>query len=223
MRFKFKECAELQNISANTTETGRFYTCPDGSIYPSVTTVLSIIPKEGIEIWKDRVGAIEAEHVLKRAGVRGDAVHNMAEKYLRGEDWKAGAMPATIMSFMPLKKALDENVDNIYHIEAPLYSHYLKCAGRVDLIAEWRGRRAIIDFKTSRSDKETSMIEHYFMQKSAYSVMYEELTGVGTQKLITLMTSDDNPEPLIWEQRRDDWIHKFISVRKQYGEIRRDV
>lgn len=208
----------LREISADTTDHGRFYTCPEGEIYPSVTTVLSVIEKEGLVKWRERVGEEEAKKIMQRAGVRGTAVHDMAEKYLRGEDWKKGQMPANIMSFLPIQKALYENVDDIYYIEAPLYSHYLKTAGRVDLVARWKGKRAIIDFKTSRIDKTEDIIHNYFMQEAAYAVMIEELTGIPITNLVTIMTSDDNPEPLIFEEKRDRWIGEFIETRKLYDE-----
>jgi genome maintenance exonuclease 1 len=208
----------LAEISAETTDHGRFYTTPDNSIYPSVTTILSIVEKEGLVKWRERVGEEEAKRVMEQAAVRGTAVHDMAEKYLRGENWKKGQMPGNLMSFMPIQKALYEHVDDIYYIEAPLYSHFLKTAGRVDLVARWKGKRSIIDFKTSRRDKTEDMIHNYFMQESAYAVMVEELTGIPITNLVTIMTSDDSPEPLIFEQHRDKFIGEFQRYRKLYDE-----
>lgn len=209
---------ELQDISADTTENGRFYTCPDGSIYPSVTTVLSVIEKEGLIKWKERVGEEEAKRIMEQAAVRGSAVHDMAEKYLKGENWQRGQMPANIGSFKPIQKALYDFVDDIYYIEAPLYSKFLRTAGRVDLVARYKGIKSIIDFKTSRINKDESMIENYFMQESAYAVMIEERIGMPIQQLVTIMTSDDSPNALIFVEKRDDWIHKFMEIRKLYDQ-----
>jgi genome maintenance exonuclease 1 len=214
--FNWVNVPVLAEISADTTDNGRFYTCPDGSIYPSVTTVLSVNGKEGLVKWRERVGDEEADRIMRQAGVRGSAVHDMAEKYLREEDWKKGQMPGNIGSFLPIKKVLDEHVNNIWYIEAPLYSHYLRTAGRVDLVAEYDQQRAIIDFKTSRINKTEDMIENYFMQESAYAVMVEELTGKPIRKLVTIMTSDDSSQPLIFIRDRDEWIGKFMETRKAY-------
>jgi len=208
---------ELQEISADTTENGRFYTTPTG-IYPSVTTILSIIQKDGLKAWRERIGDAEADRILHQAGVRGTAIHNMAEAYLKGEDWKRGAMPANIMSFKPIQKVLYEHVDDVYYIEAPLYSKYLRTAGRVDLIAKFDGIRSVIDFKTSRINKTEDMIENYFMQESAYAVMFEELTGKGIRQLVTIMTSDDDPNALVFIKDRDEWISKFVETRRLYDE-----
>lgn len=210
----------LQDISADTTDTGRFYTCPDASVYPSVTTVLSVLPKPGLDKWKARVGEEEAKRVMEQAAVRGTAVHDMAEKYLKGENWLRGQMPGNVMSFKVIQKELYDHVDDIYYIEAPLYSKFLRTAGRVDLIARYKNKRSIIDFKTSRIDKTPDMIENYFMQESAYAVMFEELTGIGIQQIVTIMTSDDNPMPLVFVEKRDDWIYKFIETRKLYDTVK---
>ncbi|AKF12743.1 exonuclease [Sinorhizobium phage phiM7] len=213
---------ELQDISADTTENGRFYTCPDGSIYPSVTTILSIVEKEGLTAWKERVGEAEAKRVMEQAAVRGTAVHDMAEKYLRGENWRKGQMPGNIGSFLPIQKALYDHVDDIYYIEAPLYSKFLRTAGRVDLVARWKGIKSIIDFKTSRINKDESMIDNYFMQESAYAVMIEERIGMPIQQLVTIMTSDDSPTPLIFVKKRDDYIGKFMEYRKLYDQQKQE-
>lgn len=218
-----EDVPNLQDISADTTENGRFYTCPDGSIYPSVTTVLSVLPKDGIEAWKKRVGEEEAGRILRQAGVRGTAIHDMAEKYLKGENWSKGHMPGNIASFKPIQKQLYDFVDDIYYIEAPLYSKFLRTAGRVDLIARYDGIRSIIDFKTSRINKTPEMISNYYMQESAYAVMIEELTGMGIQQLVTIMTSDDSPEPLVFIEKRDNWIGKFIEARKLYDDQKKTL
>jgi hypothetical protein len=54
------------------------------------------------------------------------------------------------------------------------------------------------------------------MQESAYAVMIEELTGKPIRKLVTIMTSDDSSQPLIFIRDRDEWIGKFMETRKKY-------
>jgi ATP-dependent exoDNAse (exonuclease V) beta subunit len=53
-------------------------------------------------------------------------------------------------------------MNNVYAQEVPLYSDQLKVAGRVDLIAEWGGQLAIVDFKTSRKPKERKIHSELF-------------------------------------------------------------
>ena len=74
------------DLVADTRETGRVYVAPDGSRYPSVTTVLGILSEDSIREWRQRVGEEEANKVSHRASNRGTAVHSIIEKYLRNED-----------------------------------------------------------------------------------------------------------------------------------------
>ena len=110
---------------------------------------------------------------------------------------------------------LDANLDNIWFQEAPLYSDYIKVAGRVDLIAEWEGKLSIIDFKTSRKPKKREWIKNYFMQESFYAVAFEERTKKPIKQLVTIVMVDDD-SPQVFVESRDDHIHDFILLRKKY-------
>ena len=49
--------------------------------------------------------------------------------------------------------------------------------GRVDCIAEYNGVPSIIDFKTSKSERNDDWNLDYYIQASAYAEMFEERTG----------------------------------------------
>lgn len=213
-----KDKPVLQELKAITTEHGRRYITPDGLKYPSVTTVLGAQPekKAGLLAWRKRVGEEEANKISHRASTRGTAVHELAENYLNNkEDWADGFMPANIFSFNAIKPILDDHVDNIYWQEAPLYSDKLKTAGRVDMICEWKGELAIVDFKTSRKPKKREWITDYFLQMAFYSAALFEQTGLVAKKGVIVMTVDDNPSE-VFEESTFEWLPKFIDVRKQY-------
>ena len=57
------------NIEQINGPNGRLYQTPEGFKYPSITTVLSCQPKEGLEKWRDRVGEDEADKKIGRAHV----------------------------------------------------------------------------------------------------------------------------------------------------------
>lgn len=209
---------QLVDISADTSKKGRFYTTPTGAKYPSVTTVLSTYNKEGLQKWIERVGVAEAEKIKTQAANRGTEVHTLAENYINNlENWKKGVMPFNVHSFLPIKGILDNRVDNIWFQEAPLYSDYLQVAGRVDCIAEFDGRLSIIDFKTSRKPKKAEWIKNYFMQEAFYAVAFEERSGKPIKQLVTIVTVDDD-EPQVFIEDRDNHIHDFIKLRKEYRE-----
>lgn len=209
---------QLEELECVTTPEARTYTTSDGKKYPSVTTVLKMQDKTALEKWRKRVGEDEANRVTTQASIRGEAVHKLAEDYLNNEpNWKRGAMPSNLFSFNQIKPILDKHVDNIMFQEAPLYSHYLRTAGRVDLIAEWDKERAIIDFKTSLRPKKLEHVHGYFMQESVYAVAFEERTGIPITKLVTVITVDGS-EPQVFITDRDSHIHDFISLRSMYED-----
>lgn len=124
-------------------------------------------------------------------------------------------MPVAYELFKQLKIIADDHIDNIKVIEGQMMSDHLRVAGTVDLIAEWNGKLAVIDWKTSLKPKYRDQIEGYFMQESAYAVMFEENTGIAISKLITIIACETG-ESQVFEERRDNWIDKFIEYRQQF-------
>lgn len=192
----------------------RLYSTPDGKKYPSVTTITSTLNIEAIEAWRKAVGTSEAETTSKRASMRGTAIHSLCEDYLKTGEVKIDNIFDKAM-FKTIQPVLEYSIDNIHALETPLYSHFLKVAGTVDCIAEYQQKLSTIDFKTSSRLKYRDEVEHYFMQTSAYCVCFEELTGIPINRMVLIIAVDqDNPQ--IFIGRRDDYIHGFIKLRKEY-------
>ena len=209
----------LPQLTRETTESGRKYFTPDGNAYPSITTVLSIIGKEAIIAWRNRVGEEEANKVSRQASTRGTAVHKLAEDYVDNkEDWRGKHMPANIATFNSIRPVLDEKLDNVWMQEVFLYSDKLKCAGQVDCIGEWEGVLSIIDFKTSRRVKKKEDITNYFIQMCFYAAAFLERTGIAIKQAVVVMAVDDH-EPLIFKVNTYDYLEHFIAVRKKYKEM----
>lgn len=196
-------------------ESGRVYQTPSGKAYPSVTSVLGLLGKAEILAWRARVGEEEANRVSARAARRGTAIHSLCEDYLLNKEVNAG--PFDLETFKSIQPLLNR-INNIHCLETQLYSDYLQVAGTVDCIAEFDGKMSIIDFKTSKRVKTRDDIHGYFMQTSAYAVMFEERTGIPVGKLVVLMAVDDE-QPLLFEEKRDDWIHQFIELRQDYSKM----
>jgi genome maintenance exonuclease 1 len=208
---------ELTEMVAETTEEGRVYKTPEGLGLPSITTVLSILSRAGIAAWRKRVGEEEANRISHRASTRGTAVHEIIEKYIDNkENFRDGYTPDIVQSFLDLQPILDDNIGKVYAQEAPLYSTHLGVAGRVDCVAEFAGKLSIIDFKTSRKKKYRSNITNYFMQESAYAIMWEERTGMPITQLVTIIAVDDNP-PQVFIEHRDDWVRPLKETIAQYN------
>jgi hypothetical protein len=215
--FKHKQI-ELTEMNAVTTESGRKYRTPEGIDLPSITTVLSILSRDSIAKWRKRVGEEEANRISYRASTRGTAVHEIIEKYVNNEpNFKDGYTPDIIQSFLDLKPILDERLTEVYAQEAPLYSTHLGVAGRVDCVGIFDGKLSIIDYKTSRKPKQAKWITNYFMQESAYAIMWEERTGMPITQLVTVVSVDQH-EPQVFIEHRDNWTRPLLDTIKQYKE-----
>lgn len=209
----------LPVITRKDTESGRKYFTPEGNAYPSITTVLSVIGKESIQKWRQRVGEEEANRISTQAATRGTAVHKLAEDYLNNEEnWSKDHMPSNLFSFNQLKSILDKRVNNIWMQETFLYSDKLKCAGQVDCIAEFDEELSIIDFKTSRKPKKEEWITNYFIQASFYAAAFYERTGIPIKQGVILITVDGS-EPQVFKIPTYDYLPHFLSVRKKYREL----
>ena len=216
--FNHVEAPTLTELIAETTDSGRVYNTPDGNRYPSVTTILSELSKSSIIAWRKRVGAEEANRISTQASTRGTKIHQICEDYLNNKpDYLDGQMPANVFTFKQIQPILDQYVDNIQYLEAPLYSDFLKTAGRVDCIAEFDGKLSIIDFKTSRKPKKKEWISNYFMQASCYAVMYEERTEIPVSRTVVIVAVDGS-EPQVFVENRDNFIEEFVDARVSYKE-----
>ena len=202
------------DLDADTGKNGRVYYAPDGSKYPSVTTVLSIINEEAIRKWRQRVGEDEANRVGHRASNRGTAVHSIVERYLKNED-TTDYLPHVRQSLQNLRTVLDQSIGKIFGLEVALFSRHLGLAGRCDCIAEWNGVPSIIDFKTSRYPKDKEKISNYFAQASAYAIMFEERTGIPIPNTVICMDVD-NESPQVFVEHRDNYTSILQETIAEY-------
>jgi len=208
---------EYPKLERKTSADGsRVYATPSGRAYPSVTTVTGLHSKQGILDWRKKVGEEAANAISTRAANRGTRIHQLCEDFLLGEHVEPDIFDQDL--FKKIRTHLDR-IDNIHALESPLYSDHLEVAGTVDCIAEYDGKLAVIDFKTSSKLKQRDWIHGYFMQTSAYAVMFEERTGIPIGKLVIIIGVDDE-EPQIFTERRDDWIDGFKNLRLQYKQIK---
>lgn len=203
------------DLDSVTKTKGRHYVDPDGNKYPSITTVLSILSREAIQKWRERVGEEEANRISRVASSRGTKIHNIIEKYIANDpEYLQGEMPHNIQTFKDIQPILDQNLSKIYSIEAPLYSKHLGVAGRVDCVGVWNGQDSIIDWKTSRKEKKKEWISSYFMQAAAYAIMWEERTGRPIKQLVVAIAGDMGPQVFI--EDRDNWTEKLINTISEY-------
>jgi genome maintenance exonuclease 1 len=192
----------LPEIHTETINGKRFYVTPEGKKYPSITTVLSGRSKEGINRWRKSVGDDVANQIMRTAAKRGTAVHQLVEDYLNNTELSnQDVLPLALFSI--LKPELDD-INNIVLQEGGLYSDKWGIAGRVDCIAEYKGKLSVIDFKTSTREKKEEWVENYFIQGSAYCEMYEERFNQEINQVVILIVTEDGA------------VQSFIKDKKDY-------
>ena len=216
-----ENCLDYDDLKTVNENKERRYNTPEGNSYPSVTTVLGLLSIDSIMKWRKRVGEEEANKISTRASQRGTKVHAIIEKYIDNDpNYKEKYTPDIIASFLDVKKILDTRIGKVYAQEAPLYSDYLRLAGRVDCVAEFDGKLSIIDFKTSRRKKTKEHCENYFIQESAYAIMWEERTGMPITQLVTIIAVDSE-EPIVFIEHRDNHTKKLVETIELYERRQR--
>lgn len=206
----------LQTLKVEETDGRRHYVSPNGLKLPSVTTVLGHFGKHKILEWKARVGEAEAQKISTRASIRGTKFHSMMERYLANEqNIFEDVMPDMKQAFLDVKKEIDK-IDNIHYIESMLFSEVIGIAGRTDVIGEYDYVPSIIDFKTSTRPKKREWILNYFEQGTAYSLMYEEMTGIQINQIVVIVSVDGADGPQVFIEDRNDHIDNLMTKVKAY-------
>lgn len=205
-----------EGLICETAPTGRTYLTPSGNKYPSITSVLGILSENDIREWRQRVGKKEADRVSRVAASRGTSVHTLVEDYLNNKEINLEkAMPNASAAFRSIQPILAERLNDIYIQEAQLYSDHLRVAGRCDIVAKFDGVLSIVDIKTSSRIKTADDIHNYFMQETAYAIMFEERTGIPIVNLVTVMAVDFAPAQ-VFKEHRDNWIKPLLETIEEH-------
>jgi len=211
------ECPEIKIIDGK-----RFYVTPDGSAYPSITTILSLQDKPGLKKWRESVGEKEAKRISQESMRIGTAVHQMCEFYLCNYIVKLDKEEKVIRDTFNRIRFLLGNINNIVGTEIALYSDLLRVAGTADCIAEYNGVPSIIDFKTSRKPKKEEWIDDYYMQTFAYKLMFEEMTGIEIQQIVILVACVESFDVQVFKKPAkdaDEWLEKLVKIMKANPHI----
>jgi ATP-dependent exoDNAse (exonuclease V) beta subunit len=125
-------------------------------------------------------------------------------------------MPSIQMLFAQVKPVLDARLDCVIASEIPLMSKHLRLGGRCDLVCRFDGKRSILDFKTTNWAKDREMLEGYFIQESAYAIMFEECYGTPITQLVTISAGDSEAEAQVVIEHRDVWAPRLLELRASY-------
>jgi predicted RecB family nuclease len=167
-----------------------YYHIDDEKVYPSVTTILSVIHRPSLELWKIRESvkaaladpSLSVNEVLSKvdsasakAASRGSAVHKIIEQ--------GGAFSEGLAGYGKAYEAFREAVKSeIIEREYLVYSEKYGYAGTLDAYVRIGERTAILDYKTSKA-----IYSDYAIQLSAYKQAFEEMKGASAVDAIAVV------------------------------------
>jgi genome maintenance exonuclease 1 len=199
--FKHKKLFDFKKLPYKNVDGRRMYESPSGIQLPSITSILGWFKKDSLKEWREKVGEEEANKI---------SVHSLNNK-----EYTLKHMPSNLNLFRTIKPILDKNVELVYHQEVPLYSDKLRAAGRVDCVCKWNGKDAIVDFKTSSKPKKKEWIQDYFVQATAYSLMFEYVTTYHIPNIVICMAVE-NGEPLVFEDTIYPYVPTLLTKVEEY-------
>ena len=205
-----REVPKLTQLNENGT---RYYVTPSGNKYPSITTVLSAYNRKAIFEWRQRVGSEEANKISGKASTRGTKLHKNCEDYINNKT-PVFKTPFETVLFNSIKPTL-HRINNVYAQELRMFSDHLRIAGTVDCVGEFDGKLSVIDFKTANRRKDPSYIENYFMQCSAYAIMFEEIFEIPVSQIVVAIAVEDD-EPQVFVEKRNTHVKRLLHYRDLY-------
>jgi len=219
IKFNHLNLPKLADIPTETVNGSRKYVV-NGKLLPSITSVTSYQTRESINKWRKSVGEDVANQISQFASTNGTKFHSIVEHYLNNQELtfmsenaeKYEIAQKLFDQFVPL---LDD-VDNIHYQESALYSETLSIAGRVDCIAEYRGKLSVIDFKSSSKPKYESQIHNYFVQETGYAKMYEEMTDYKVEQIVTLISCHSG-ETQVYVRNPNDYVDTLYQYIQEYN------
>lgn len=161
--------------------TGRYYKV-EGERFPSVTTVISILEKSGLALWRGRIGNAEADRISKEAADHGTSIHALVERINRYDRGPFGEPDDRIVQ--PYRDWFDDHVVAVLGAEKLVVSHRFQFAGTADavVVLDDDSDATVLDVKTSKTNLAQREWE---LQLAAYALALEE-DGITCRRRIVL-------------------------------------
>ena len=194
---------------------------------PSVTSVLSATKSQeelaSLELWRQRVGAVNANKIKKEASTRGSALHAYVEDWLRGrinDSFFESAEQYKSMANQIIKNGIKGRLTEIWGVECNLY-YPQKFGGQADIIGIYDNVETIIDLKQANKPKKESFIQDYFLQVAAYSLAHNFVYKTNISQGVILMCTVDNfyQEFKIQNDVLEMYQNLFLGRLKKFYEL----
>ena len=105
-----------------------------------------------------------------------------------------------------------------------MWSDKYQIAGRVDCIANYKGKLSIIDFKTSTKERTDDWNESYYIQGSAYAEMFGQRTGIIIDQVVILVVTEDGTVQEFIKEKYDylPLLTEAIAEWRRKNEVSND-
>jgi len=200
----------------------RRYAAPGGPPVASVTTILSATKDQSHLIaWRNRVGHAKAQEITTEAAGVGTRMHHYLETYVETGEWPTpGSNPYAQQAHMMASVIRDNamvDVDEIWGSEVPLYVPGIY-AGTTDLVGQYKGNPAILDFKQTNKPKKPEWVYDYYLQLTAYALAHNEVHGTDIREGHVFMCSraGEYQQFDIWPDEFDDWAQEWWKRCEDY-------
>ena len=200
-------------------DNSHFYQTPTGEIYPSITTILqktmSNEKKESLQNWKEQ--EVAADYITQEAATIGTETHKLIENHINEVRQTDEVRLLSVAHFNNLIPFL-QKINDVHGTELRLYSNPMKLAGTSDCIANYDGELSIIDYKTKRSNQKEEWMTDHFIQGTAYSQMFKELTGIEVKQVVILVSSEKNSR-MEFVKNTENYKDALTKRLNQYYDI----
>lgn len=195
-------------------------------LFPSVTNILSILAKPGLDAWKQEQAILAAltlprnegeslddfaKRVLidmtsevSRAADLGSAVHAAIEGYAQG-GWIPEDKNVALL-FEPARRWFDDDVVAVHSVEIATANNQFGYAGRVDLVATLKstGRPTVVDFKTQKTRRDKAgefkplLHDTWPLQLEAYrQALASRDKGLADAAIASVVIGSTEPAPVV--------------------------
>jgi hypothetical protein len=215
---------------------------------PSVTNVLGVLAKPGLDAWKIEQGIMAAltlprrpeepldvfahrvvadmgEQVEKAADF-GSAIHAACEVYALNKQVPENLRLLTFLESW--FKWFDENVERVASIEKVYVHHEHGYAGRVDMVALLRGVGwAVVDFKTQKIKRaangapKPTFYETWPLQLAAYRQAIAASGAKDVKALVTVVIDSAEPGPVhVKHWHGADYFGSFVAALELWKYVK---
>ena len=222
-----KQVHDYKPISRKQIDGKRKYMTPDGGAVASVTTILDATKdKTHLIAWRKRVGEKKAQEIVTEASSVGTRMHKYLEDYIEFGEWPTpGSNPYAQQAHQMATQVRDNamvDVDEIWGSEVNLYMPQMY-AGTTDLVGQYKGNPAIMDFKQTNKPKKLEWVQDYFLQLVAYAEAHNEIYGTDIREGHIFMCSraleyqQFDLWPHEYDEWRNEWYNRVYTYYEQHG------